>query len=139
LIDEGDLAAAVRDLVRIGYDDIRGWAPPDVLAAVKKAGGQLSSIESIDFAEFEARRQAGPITVLDVRGAAEHEARHVPGAVNIAHTRLRAAQPVFPSNGPVYVHCAAGVRSAVSSAYLAAKGVNVVHVDGSFSGWKPAR
>jgi hypothetical protein len=24
----------------------------------------------------------------------------------------------------------------VSSAYLAAKGVNVVHVDGNFSGWK---
>jgi rhodanese-related sulfurtransferase len=61
----------------------------------------------------------------------------VPGARNIAHTRLAGASPVFPSDVPVYVHCAAGARAAVSSAYLARHGVNVVHVDGSFSDWKP--
>lgn len=135
LIEEEDLAAAVRDLVRIGYDDILGWSPVDLLA-FKEAGGRTSSIESIGFAEFEARRQAGPVTVLDVRGAGEYETRHVPGAINIAHTRLRATQPVLPSDGPVYVHCAAGVRSAVSAAYLAAHGVNVVHVDGPFKDWQ---
>ncbi|MEX2271949.1 MAG: rhodanese-like domain-containing protein [Vicinamibacterales bacterium] len=136
LIDEADVAAAVRDLVRIGYDDIRGWATPDVFAGFKEAGGRLSAIESIDFAEFEKRRQAAPMTVLDVRGHGEYEARHVPAAVNIAHTRLRAVKPVFPSDAPVYVHCAAGARAAVSSAYLAAHDVTVVHVDGNFSGWK---
>jgi hydroxyacylglutathione hydrolase len=135
LIDEAEVAAAVRDLIRIGYDHIAGWSPSDGLAAFLEAGGRTEKIESIDFAEFESRRQAGPITVLDVRGAGEYEARHVPGAMNIPHTRLRAANPVFPSSGPVYVHCAAGVRSAVSAAYLAAKGVKAVHVDGAFKGW----
>lgn len=134
LIDERDVAAAVRDLVRIGYDDVRGWSPVD-LEAFKEAGGRTSSIESISFAELEARRQAAPVTVLDVRAAGEYDARHIPGAINIAHTRLRAAQPVFASDGPVYVHCAAGVRSAVSSAYLAARGLHVVHVDGPFKNW----
>lgn len=138
LIDEDDLEAAVRDLVRIGYDDVRGWAPIDTLEGLAEAGARVEAIESIDFAEFERRRQAGPITVLDVRGAAEYDARHVPGAINVAHTRLRAAQPVFPSDGPVYVHCAAGVRSAVSAAYLAREGVNAVHVDGPFKDWQPA-
>jgi hydroxyacylglutathione hydrolase len=137
LIDERDLQAAVRDLIRIGYDEIRGWAPPDSLGGYRAAGGRVEAIESIDFDEFEKRRSSGPITVLDVRGALEHQARHVPGAMNIAHTRLRAAQPVFPADGSVYVHCAAGARAAVSAAYLAAQGVRVVHVDGSFSGWKP--
>ena len=136
LIDEANLDAAVRDLVRIGYDHVRGWAPIESLAPFKEAGGRVETIESIDFEQFERRRQAGPMTVLDVRGASEYEARHVPGAINVAHTRLRAAPPVFPSDTPVYVHCAAGARSAVSSAWLAARGVPVVHVDGSFSGWK---
>ena len=135
LIDEGSVDGAVRDLVRIGYDHAAGWAPADIIGEVKAAGGPMASIESIDFAEFERRRTAGPITVLDVRGAGEHAARHVPGSINVAHTRLRATQPVFPSDGPVYVHCAAGVRSAVSAAYLAAHGVNTVHVDGPFSSW----
>lgn len=137
IIAEDQLDAAVRDLVRIGYDDVRGWAPLETLEGVAEAGARMRAIESIAFGEFERRRQAGPITVLDVRGASEHEARHVPGAMNIAHTRLRAARPVFPSSGPVYVHCAAGVRSAVSSAYLAREGVNVVHVDGNFKDWQP--
>lgn len=137
IIDQGKVEAAVRDLVRIGYDDVRGWAPIETLDGVAEAGARVSSIESIDFKEFERRRQAGPITVLDVRGAGEHEARHVPGAINVAHTRLRAAQPVLPSNGPVYVHCAAGVRSAVSAAYLAAHGVHTIHVDGPFKDWQP--
>jgi len=136
LIDESNVGAAVRDLIRIGYDAVRGWAPIESLAPFEEAGGRVETIESIGFEEFERRRQAGPITVLDVRGASEHEARHVPGSINIAHTRLRAAQPVFPSDGPVYVHCAAGVRSAVSAAYLAAHGVPAVHVDGAFSGWR---
>ena len=135
LIDEASVAGAVRDLVRIGYDDVRGWAPASVVGEIEAAGGRTSSIESIDFAEFERRRQAGPMTVLDVRGKSEHDTRHVPGAMNVAHTRLRGAQPIFPADGPVYVHCAAGARAAVSSAYLARNGVDVVHVDGSFSGW----
>jgi len=132
IVDRANLHAAIRDLIRIGYDNITGWAP----TATLDAAGPLESIERIDFAEFERRRQAGSLTVLDVRGATEHEAGHVPGAKNIAHTRLRAADPVFPSDSPVYVHCAVGMRAAVSSAYLAARGVKVVHVDDSFANWK---
>ena len=137
-IDEDDIDAAVRDLVRVGFDQVQGWAPIATLGQLEAAGGRLSAIESIDFAEFERRRQAGPMTVLDVRGASEHAARRVPGAMNVAHTRLRVAQPVFAADRPVYVHCAAGVRSAVSAAYLASRGVPAVHVDGNFSEWTPA-
>lgn len=132
IVDRGNLHAAIRDLIRIGYDDVRGWTPTKTL----DAAGPLEQIERIDFAEFERRRQAGAMTVLDVRGATEYEAGHVPGAQNIAHTRLRAADPVFPSDSPVYVHCAAGVRAAVSTAFLASRGVKAVHVDDSFRNWQ---
>lgn len=137
LVDDANLDAAVRDLIRVGFDDVRGWAPLDSLEGFRKAGGRLESIESIGFAELERRRQAGPVTILDVRGASEYASRRIPGAMNIAHTRLRVARPVFPSNEPVYVHCAAGARSAVSSAYLAAQGMPVIHVNGNFSEWNP--
>lgn len=138
LIDESRVGDAVRDLIRIGYDHVQGWAPADV-DAIAKAGGRVASIESIDFAELQRRREQKDVTILDVRGAGEHEAGHIPGAKNVPHTRLRAADPVFPSDGPVHVHCAAGARAAVSSAYLAARGVPVVHVDGPFSGWQGPR
>jgi len=109
-----------------------------LIAMIGKSERGPEAIESIDFAEFERRRQAGPMTVLDVRGASEHAERRVPGAINVAHTRLRVARPVFAADRPVYVHCAAGARSAVSAAYLASQGVPAVHVDGSFSEWTPA-
>jgi hydroxyacylglutathione hydrolase len=138
LVEESRLDEAVRDLIRIGYDRIDGWASPDVL---DELDGALESTERIDFAEFERRRAAGPIAVLDVRSAAEYAARHVPGATNIAHTRLRARLadvPVGADDEPLFVHCAAGARAAAAAALLAHDGRAVVHVDDAFENWEPA-
>jgi hydroxyacylglutathione hydrolase len=70
--------------------------------------------------------------VLDVRGADEFAAGHVEGAVNIAYTRLGVRLADLPNRRPVYVHCGSGLRASMAVSYLAAKGVDVVHVDGSF-------
>jgi hydroxyacylglutathione hydrolase len=140
IVDEARLDEAVRALVRIGYDHIAGWAPRDVLDALPASGVALRSLPSIDIGEFERRRQAGQALVLDVRGAAEYAVRHVPGAVNIAHTRLLAhlADGSFHPDGQVLVHCASGVRAAAAAALLARHGIDVVHVDGEFASWQPA-
>jgi hydroxyacylglutathione hydrolase len=137
LIQEAAVDDAVRDLVRIGGDRIVGWAPPAVLNELQRGGTTLARIESIDFGELERRRTAGRIDVLDVRSAAEHAARHIPGASAIAHTRLRQHLDAVPDDGPVYVHCAAGARAAAAAALLARAGRAVVHVDGSFAAWSP--
>ncbi len=140
LIDEARVDEAVRDLLRIGFDHVEGWAPVSVLADLQADGQVMRRIPSIDFDEFERRRQAGSLPVLDVRSASEYTARHVPGAVNIAHTRLlgRLAEINDSGPGPVHVYCATGVRAAASAALLARHGRDVVLVDGTFSSWEPA-
>jgi hydroxyacylglutathione hydrolase len=138
LVEEARLPEAVRALIRIGYDCIEGWTPPETLAALPAAGVALEAIESIDIREFERRRTQAPLTVIDVRGKAEYATRHVPAALNIAHTRLRARAAEVPAQGPVYVHCKSGARAAVSAAFIARRGTPVIHVDGDFANWQPA-
>ena len=137
LIDEERLEEAVRDLVRVGIDRIEGWAPPATLAELAGLGLPLARIESIGFGELERRRareDRGDVTVLDVRGRAELAAGQVPGAVQIAHTRLAAELDRVPA-GEVHVYCASGARAAASAALLARAGRRVVHVDGLAAEW----
>lgn len=136
LADRSRVDEAVRAMVRIGYDHVEGWAPFDTIGELSAGGMALATTESIDFEELERRRTRGAITVLDVRGASEYAQGHVPGALNIAHTRLRARLSEVPRNAPVYVHCLSGARAAASVAFLAHEGVPVVDVDGSFTAWQ---
>jgi hydroxyacylglutathione hydrolase len=135
-LDEPRVDDAVRALVRIGYDQVAGWAPVETIEELRASGTALEAMESIDFAELARRRSRGPLTVLDVRGASEYQQGHLSGAVNIAHTRLRARLAEVPRNQPVYVHCLSGGRAAAASAFLAHEGFAVVDVDGSFTAWQ---
>ena len=130
LIDEAQLEEAVRDLVRIGFDRVTGWAPSPSLEDLRAWGQEPETIERIDAAEFGRRRRHATVAVLDVRGAAEFRGGHLPEAVNIAHTRLRPRVDAVP-HGPVYVHCRTGGRAAAAAAFLANRGLSVVYVDGA--------
>ena len=129
LIDEARLEEAVRDLIRIGFDRVMGWAPSPSLDDLRAWGVTPETIERIDRDELDRRRQRGRVAVLDVRGSAEFRGGHLPEAINIAHTRLRPRCDAVP-RGPVYVHCRTGGRAAAAAAFLARQGVNVVYVDG---------
>lgn len=122
--NESQLDDAVRQLVRIGLDRVEAWIPVNEALS---AGDRLSSYQRISPRDLEAGAR-----VLDVRGADEFAARHVVGATNIAYTRLAARFDECPSGSPLFVHCAGGLRAAIATAYLASKGRDVVHVDGSF-------
>jgi hydroxyacylglutathione hydrolase len=130
LIDETRLDPAVRQLVRIGYDRIEGWAPRPSVQDLRTVGVIPATIESVDFEELERRRGREGVTVLDVRTSAEHAVDHIPGALNIPHTRLRGHLSAIPNDRPVFVHCALGGRAAVSAALLDREGISVVHVEG---------
>ncbi len=49
VIDEHNVEEAVRDLIRIGLDNIAGYITPADLAAYHDRGTQLERIESIDY------------------------------------------------------------------------------------------
>ena len=120
----------MRRLIRIGFDKIEGWLG---VAALASANGTLASIRSVKFREVPALIAEDPDTlVLDVRGTAEYEARHIRGALSVAHTRLRARVAEVPANRTVIVHCQSGNRAAASAAYLERNGWRTICVNDAF-------
>jgi hydroxyacylglutathione hydrolase len=87
---------------------------------------------------MERRRQRGEGVVLDVRGAAEFDLRHVPDALNVAHTRLWVRLGEVPKGRPVLVHCNSGGRSAAAASLLERHGYEAVDVDDLFANYRAA-
>ena len=128
--DPQQTESVVRRLVRIGYDHARWVLPTEQLGDVP---GELASIERTDFEHAKAHFVDEGAHVIDVRRATEFEAGHVPGAVNVAHTRLLPRLEEVPSEGTLYVHCLSGARAASAASFLASMGRDVVYVDDAFA------
>ncbi|WP_249411024.1 rhodanese-like domain-containing protein [Nocardioides faecalis] len=123
-----DVAAAQRELVRIGIDrpaaqatgDPRDWST-----------GDLGSFPTATFADLAQVRHHRDVVVLDVRRADEHQGTAIAGALNIPLHELPRRVAEVPA-GEVWVHCAGGYRASVAASFLAAAGHTLVAVDDSF-------
>lgn len=135
IVEAERVEEAVRDLVRIGYDRVEGYVEPATLDRYFEQGGASASIPTLNFDELERRRSEPGVRVLDVRYASEYDAAHVPGALNIAYTRLADRIDEVPREETLLVHCASGMRAAAAAAYLAREGRDVRLVDDAFSAW----
>jgi hydroxyacylglutathione hydrolase len=140
LVVEADhLEEAVRDLVRIGYDNVVGFATPDTLETYFENGGAAASIEEITFDDVARMKSDAGATVVDVRFASEFAEGHVPGAVNASYTRLPDyVEDRVPEGRTLLVHCATGARSAAASAFLARLGYDVKYVSDDFTDYATA-
>ncbi|TDI73498.1 MAG: MBL fold metallo-hydrolase [Bacteroidetes bacterium] len=138
IIEEGDVEEAVRDLVRIGIDDIKGFSTLDTLSVLERSGS-LVSIDEVTFAAVLDSQDDDGVTTVDVRRLAEYESIHVPGAVNVAHTRLSARLNEIPGGQKLLVHCRSGARAAAAAAYLAREGHDVAYVNDNFDNWTLAQ
>jgi hydroxyacylglutathione hydrolase len=134
VVDAAQADEALRSLVRIGLDRIAGCATPETLRSVK----ELRATESIDWDELERRRASGRVRLVDVRTRAEFEDGHIPGALNVAHTRLAPRLAELPRDGELLVYCATGVRSGAAASFLEREGFRVVHARGQFADWARA-
>lgn len=134
LVSLEHLDDAVRDLVRIGFDNIIGWSPPKTLQQI--SADHITSISVIDLPRANDLAQRPGTAVLDVRSADEHAVSHLSGAVNIAHTRLLDRLQDLPAAEQTVVYCATGNRAAVAAAFLARKGYKVAYVDDDFLHWR---
>ncbi len=138
LVDERRVGEAVRALVRVGLDRVTGYVTPETLAEFVRHGGRLVQTQMVDMAQMEAQRLAGTAQVLDVRGATEFEAGHVPGAMNIPHTRVAALLDTLPPGTPLLVHCNSGARSAAAVSMLEHLGYQPVQVNDVFANYRRA-
>lgn len=127
---EEDVDFAVRNLIRIGLDKVTAYALPSVTNELPD-----TSIEEIDFTEMDKMRHVPGTSVLDVRRQTEFDEHHIPGAQNIAHTRLLDRLDDLDKSVTHLVHCRTGARAAAAAAILKNKGFDVVYVNGNFSDW----
>jgi hydroxyacylglutathione hydrolase len=137
LVDERRLDEAVRALVRVGLDRIVGYFTPDTLA---EFGGMrsLRQIATIGFTALDQLRADGGAVVLDVRGAVEFEAGHVPDALHIPHTRVGVNAGKLPVDKPVLVYCHSGARAAHAVALLTRLGFKAIDVNDDFVNYRQA-
>ena len=133
----GEVEEAARDLVRIGYDRIRGWVDASEVGHYAGDGHDLESLEEIDADRAAELVHAGKVDVLDVRRETEHEQDgHIDGSTNIAHTRLRSRLDEVPTDKPLLVHCRSGARSSRAASYLQRQGVDLLNLKGGMLAWQ---
>lgn len=80
--------------------------------------------------------------VLDVRSRGEFAAGHLPGALNIPHTELRARLDevrTAADGRPVRVHCASGFRSYLAHRVLVQAGLDSANLSGGMLTLRAAR
>ena len=142
IVDAGDAArvdAAVHDLAMIGLDRVAGYWTSDVIDAYARAKHALQSISQRSVQEVAAGMAEGAVTVVDVRGASEYEAGHVPGALNIPVGLLDDHLAELPTSQPVVVHCQGGARSSIAASVLRARGFDaVLNMTGGLDAWMAA-
>jgi hydroxyacylglutathione hydrolase len=136
IVDAEDVEEAVRDLVRIGYDNVQGFAEVETLQRYFLDGGASETIEEITFENVDARQQADDTAVLDVRYRSEFEEGHVDGALNASYTRMPEYAADLPTDKTLLVHCGSGARAAAASAFLRRTGRDVVYVNDHFDNYE---
>ncbi len=129
LIEPEQVVAAVRQLIRIGLDEVAGHAPPSALA---EAGVELATTEIVDFEQGRQLRMSRSVVPLDVRSLAEFERGHVRDALNVAHTRLLPRHGEIPRGVPLMVYCQTGARASSAASLLERLGHEVLYADDDF-------
>jgi hydroxyacylglutathione hydrolase len=137
--DAFDRELAVRQLIRIGYDDLRGYLEGGV-EAWAKSGRPVETVPLMTPRELRERRHSGEaLTVVDVRQKNEWEAGHLPGALHIENGRLPWDELPLPHDQLIVVHCAHGARSMAAISVLRRRGYgNLVQMQGGFNAWAAA-
>ena len=74
---------SARDLAMIGLDRIAGYFGVDALTAWEQAGRPLATIPQLSAADLAPMLSRREVQVIDVRGASEWEAGHLPAVANI--------------------------------------------------------
>lgn len=129
------LTNAQRMLALIGLDRVVGWAGQ---TARKEWGaaeplGSVQQIDPVDVAHENHR------TVVDVRGAAEWDAGHIPNARHLFLGDLPTSSDELPRDLPIVVHCHTGTRASIAASILKAKGfTDVVTMRGGMDAWESA-
>lgn len=125
--NEDDIGLAVRQLYRIGLDNVVGW----ITVEEAKVGGLLvDTISKIDFSAFDPAKALSEGEIVDVRTTSEFQQGHLDGARSFPYTRLKARMADLPQDRRLFIHCGTGKRASLAASFLRAEGFDTVHIDG---------
>lgn len=126
LAADADQAAQYRDhFIRVGVDALTGF-----VTTIDSLLGE--PVPTITLEELEA---ANPDVLLDMRNINEYTDGYVPGAMQIAASRVVWDRDQLPQDGTIISYCASGRRSAVGASALRQYGYHVVEVIGGYNAW----
>jgi hydroxyacylglutathione hydrolase len=123
------IAAAQRDLARIGIDRLAG-------AAITCSGGWpaapgLAAYPVSDYPGLAAAWDRQDLAVLDVRRTPERARGYIAGSVHVPLHELPGRLRDL-SDRPLWVHCQGGYRASIAASLLQAAGRPVTAVDDDF-------
>jgi len=138
----GDSAAqmehAVRALVRVGLDDVRGHLQGGIQAWTQ-AGYPLVKLPQFSPQQLHDKLRTGAsLPVLDVRSDEEWKAGHIKGAVHLFGGTLQEHVQEIPQH-PLVLVCGSGYRSTVIAGVLERHGfTNLINMTGGMNAWYQA-
>jgi hydroxyacylglutathione hydrolase len=130
---------AVRDLALIGLDRVAGWFDASAFEAWQARGLEWRDVPQVSARELAELRIRQDVQVLDVRGAAEWEAGHLPDTQNIPVGLLADAAASLDPLRPIVLQCQSGARSMIASSVLLRAGrLDIQNLTGGFVAWRDA-
>ncbi|HQR09284.1 MAG TPA: MBL fold metallo-hydrolase [Gemmatales bacterium] len=139
IADPAHVDEAVRGLIRIGLDNIKGWFNAEELKQYETSGKKLVATSEVDVRGAQAMMEKSKPFVLDSRRLTEFVEGHPPGAINISHTRQLARLAEVPKDRPILVSCRTGTRSARVCSLLEKHGYQATNLAGGFVAWEQAK
>jgi hydroxyacylglutathione hydrolase len=130
---------AVRQLIRIGYDDLPGYLDGG-MGAWETAGLPVERVPVLTMREIRRRLGASePLVVVDVRQAHEWAAGHMPQAALLEAGALAQSELLFPQDTVVATHCGHGQRAATGLSVLEHRGyTNLALIAEGMDEWRRA-
>ncbi len=127
----------VRQLIRIGYDQLVGYLDGGIKAWLDK-GYPAKSLTRMPLDEFHGIWAKGEVPMLlDVRQHSEWEAFHAKDAINIELGALQEHLEGLPRGLQLATICAAGFRSSTAASILQRAGwEDVINLDGGSDEWR---
>lgn len=136
---KGGPSSAARQLVRLGFDDIRGWLAGGLLGW-HNAGFESKPVSTMmpqQLCDLLERKEE--LCILDVRGEEELKADgKIPGSTNIHITLLPERLNEVPGCERLFIFCGTGKRSTIAASLLERSGRRPppTVILGGIAGWK---
>jgi hydroxyacylglutathione hydrolase len=137
--EKEQLDKAVKYLIRLGYDNIKGFLQGGISAWYMEAlpvdGFYLISVHDLKRKLDKNER----MVILDVRGQDEWEAGHIKGSTHVYVGNLENNLDKLPDKCQVVVYCGSARRSNIAASTLKRNGYRKIYnVLGSMAAWKNA-